>query len=142
MKRRSKAGGEPTKGRRRKTPEPKRRNAPKAVPRSNSSPTTEKTEVARLTRENAGLLSELRECLQQRTATAEVLSIISRSTFDLAKVLNTVLELARSSLQSRQGRNPPSRRERQLLRRSNLPSTRRSSSKARRGYYLHRDAVV
>ena len=93
MKRRSRAGGEPIKARRRKTPEPKRRDAPKAVPRSNSSPTTEKTEVARLTRENAGLLSELRECLQQRTATAEVLSIISRSTFDLAKVLNTVLEL-------------------------------------------------
>jgi hypothetical protein len=93
MKRRSKAGGEQPKGRRRNAPEPKRSNAPKAVPRSNSSPTTEKTEVARLTRDNAGLLSELRECLQQRTATAEVLSIISRSTFDLTKVLNTVLEL-------------------------------------------------
>ena len=93
MKRRSKAGGEPIKGPRRKTPKPKRRNAPKAVPHSNSSPTTAKTEIARLTRENAGLLSELREYLQQRTATAEVLSIISRSTFDLAKVLNTVLEL-------------------------------------------------
>ena len=93
MKRRSKAGGELIKGRRRKASKPKRRNAPKAVGRSNSSPTTEKTEVAQLTRENAGLLSELRECLQQRTATAEVLGIISRSTFDLAKVLNTVLEL-------------------------------------------------
>jgi hypothetical protein len=33
MKRRSKAGGEPIKGRRRKTPGPKRRNAPKAAPR-------------------------------------------------------------------------------------------------------------
>ena len=54
---------------------------------------SEEDEVARLTGENNGLLSELRECLQQRTATAEVLSIISRSTFDLAKVLNTVLEL-------------------------------------------------
>ena len=93
MKRRSKAGGELVKGRRRKASKPKRRNAPKAVGRSNSSPTTEKTEVAQLTRENAGLLSELRECLKQRTATAEVLGIISRSTFDLAKVLNTVLEL-------------------------------------------------
>ena len=92
MKRRSRAGGKLTKGRRRKAPEPKRSNAPKAVPRSNPSPTTAKTEVARLTRENTGLLSELRECLQQRTATAEVLSIISRSAFDLAKVLTTVLE--------------------------------------------------
>jgi two-component system, NtrC family, sensor kinase len=90
MKRRSKASGAPLKRRRRKAPEPEpeRRNGPKTA-----SPTTQKTEAARLTRENAGLLSELREYLQQRTATAEVLSIISRSTFDLAKVLNTVLEL-------------------------------------------------
>ena len=88
MKRRSKASGAPLKRRRRKAPEPERRNGPKTA-----SPATQKTEAARLTRENAGLLSELREYLQQRTATAEVLSIISRSTFDLAKVLNTVLEL-------------------------------------------------
>ena len=94
MKRRSKAGGEQLKGRRRKAPKPKRSSATKALARSNSSATTaKKTEVARLTGENNGLLSELRECLQQRTATAEVLSIISRSTFDLSKVLNTVLEL-------------------------------------------------
>jgi two-component system, NtrC family, sensor kinase len=93
MKRRSKVGGELVEGRRQKTPEPTRRNAPKAAPSSKSSPTTEKTGVAPLIRENARLLSELRECELQRTATAEVLSIISRSTFDLAKVLNTVLEL-------------------------------------------------
>ena len=93
MKRRSRAGREPIKGRRGKDPEPKRRSAAKAVPRSNSAPSTEKTEVARLARENAGLLSELREGQQQRTATAEVLGIISRSNFDLAKVLHTVLEL-------------------------------------------------
>ena len=92
MKRRFRAGNDATKGRRQKTLEPKDRNAPKATVRPKSSPTEE--EVARLTRENAGLLTELRDCFHQRTATSEVLSIISRSTFDLAKVLNTVLELA------------------------------------------------
>jgi class 3 adenylate cyclase len=88
MKRRSKAGSQ--KGRRQKTLEPKGRNTPKARPQS--SPATE--EIARLTRENVGLLSELRESLHQRTATSEVLDLISRSTFDLTEVLNTVLELA------------------------------------------------
>ena len=87
MKRRSRAGGEPIKGRRRKTPEPKRRNAPKAPAAFNASSAVEETKVARLTH-------ELREALEQQSATSEVLRVISSYPRDPQPVFHAMLKNA------------------------------------------------
>src|SRR5215470_3250665 len=82
MRRRSTAGSEPAKARRRKAQMPKRGNA--LVARGSSSDGREETKVARLTH-------ELNEALERHAATAEILRIISSSPTGVQPVFDAIV---------------------------------------------------
>jgi hypothetical protein len=87
MKRGSRAGGELVSVLRRKAGTSEHGVRTKSVLHSSASVAALETEVARLAR-------ELEETLEQQTAIADLLSVISRSKFALKPVLQTVIDAA------------------------------------------------
>ena len=93
MGRHPRTGGKPAKARRRKAPTPRRRNTPKEVRNPVSSAASLHEKVALLTRERD-------EALQQQTATADILRIISQSPTDVRPVIDSIVLTAARLLRS------------------------------------------